>query len=65
VPHFLKEEELQHPAGRVRIPNGIAQMVLFLCSGFITGKNITIDGGMSKLMIYYHDHGWSSDSEKN
>lgn len=39
----------------------IAQMVLFLCSdkaGFITGENICIDGGMTRLMIYHGDHGW-------
>jgi len=27
-------------------------------AGFITGENITIDGGMSRLMIYHNDHGW-------
>ena len=51
----------QHPAGRVGIPADIAAMVMFLCSGragFITGENITIDGGMSKLMVYHDDHGW-------
>ena len=34
---------------------------LFLCSdkaGFITGENICVDGGMTKLMIYHDDHGW-------
>ncbi len=25
----------------------------------ITGENICIDGGMTKLMIYHGDHGWS------
>ncbi len=25
---------------------------------FINGENITIDGGMSKQMIYHNDHGW-------
>jgi NAD(P)-dependent dehydrogenase (short-subunit alcohol dehydrogenase family) len=51
----------QHPAGRVGNPIDIANMVLFLCSdkaGFITGENICVDGGMSKLMIYHNDHGW-------
>ena len=36
--------------------------VLFLCSekaGFITGENICIDGGMTKLMIYHGEHGWT------
>jgi len=52
----------QQPAGRVGHPQDIAQMALFLCSdkaGFITGENICIDGGMTKLMIYHGDHGWS------
>lgn len=51
----------QQPAGRVGNPLDIAHMVLFLCSdkaGFITGENICIDGGMTKLMIYHADHGW-------
>jgi len=55
------EDNRQHPAGRVGTPEDIAEMVLFLCSekaGFITGENITIDGGMSKLMVYHNDHGW-------
>ncbi|GGF69985.1 oxidoreductase [Paenibacillus albidus] len=55
-------DRLQHPAGRVGTPPDIASMVLFLCSdasGFITGENITIDGGMSKLMIYHEDGGWT------
>ena len=52
----------QQPAGRVGNPMDIANMVLFLCSdkaGFITGENICIDGGQTKLMIYHGDHGWT------
>ena len=51
----------QHPAGRVGDPMDIANAVLFLASekaGFITGENICVDGGMTKLMIYHNDHGW-------
>ena len=51
----------QQPAGRVGKPEDIAEMALFLCSekaGFITGENICIDGGMTKLMIYHNDYGW-------
>lgn len=51
----------QQPAGRVGMPPDIASMVLYLCSdmaGFITGENICIDGGMTRLMIYHGDHGW-------
>ena len=56
----------QHPAGRVGKPEDIANMVLYLCSekaGFITGENICIDGGMTKLMIYHDDHGWTYAGE--
>ena len=51
----------QQPAGRVGMPPDIANMVLYLCSdmaGFITGENICVDGGMTRLMIYHGDHGW-------
>jgi len=52
----------QQPAGRVGNPMDIANMVLFLASpkaGFITGENICIDGGQTRLMIYHGDHGWT------
>ncbi len=52
----------QHPVGRVGNPLDIANAVLFLCSenaGFITGENICIDGGMTRLMIYHGDNGWT------
>ena len=55
-------DAIQQPAGRVGNPLDIANMVLYLCSdmaGFITGENICIDGGMTRLMIYHGDHGWS------
>ncbi len=51
----------QQPCGRVGDPLNIANMVMFLCSDkadFITGENICIDGGMTKLMIYHGDNGW-------
>lgn len=54
-------DAVQQPAGRVGNPMDIANMVLYLCSdkaGFITGENICIDGGMTRLMIYHGDHGW-------
>ncbi|WP_024856951.1 SDR family oxidoreductase [Ruminococcus albus] len=57
----------QQPCGRVGKPLEIANMVLFLCSdkaGFITGENICIDGGMTKLMIYHGDNGWSMNDAK-
>ena len=55
-------DALQQPAGRVGNPLDIAHMVLFLASekaGFITGENICIDGGQTRLMIYHGDHGWT------
>ena len=55
-------DAIQQPAGRVGNPIDIANMVLFLASekaGFITGENICIDGGQTRLMIYHGDHGWS------
>ena len=62
-------DAIQQPAGRVGNPLDVANMVLYLCSdmsGFITGENICIDGGMTRQMIYHGDHGWSlSANEKN
>lgn len=58
---FTGPDATQQPAGRVGNPLDIANMVLFLASdkaGFITGENICIDGGMTKLMVYHGDHGW-------
>lgn len=59
--NIMGADALQQPTGRVGKPEDIAEMVLFLCSekaGFITGENICIDGGMTKLMIYHGEHGW-------
>ena len=59
---FTGPDALQQPVGRVGKPEDIAEMILFLCSekaGFITGENICIDGGMTKLMIYHGENGWT------
>ena len=59
---FTGPDATQQPAGRVGKPMDIANMVLFLASekaGFITGENICIDGGMTKLMVYHGEHGWT------
>lgn len=51
----------QQPAGRVGNPLDISNMVMYLCSdlsGFITGENICIDGGMTRQMIYHGENGW-------
>lgn len=50
-----KEWHEQHPAGRIGKGEDIAQMVLFLLqpdNSFITGQNFTVDGGMTRKMIY-------------
>ena len=57
-------DAVQQPAGRVGNPDDIAALALFLASdraGFITGENICVDGGMTRLMIYHGDHGWKLD----
>ena len=56
----------QQPAGRVGNPLDIAHLALFLASdkaGFITGENICVDGGMTRLMIYHNDFGWKLEEE--
>lgn len=56
------EDRQQHPSKRIGIPLDIARAAIFLChpeNDFINGENITIDGGMSKLMIYNGDGGWN------
>ncbi|MBR5452641.1 MAG: SDR family oxidoreductase [Clostridia bacterium] len=60
-------DALQHPAGRVGNPPDIANTVMYLCSdmaGFVTGENICVDGGMTRLMIYHGDHGWTLDPKE-
>ena len=59
-PHS-EQDKKQHPAGRVGFPLDVVKTAMFLCSqeaGFITGENITVDGGMTKQMIYHGDEGW-------
>ena len=54
-------DKTQHPVHRVGKPSDIASVVMFLCdeeNGFINGENITVDGGMTKQMIYSGDNGW-------
>lgn len=54
-PQLREIDHLQHPAGRVGIPEDVAYACLFLTSkraGFITGINLTVDGGMTIKMIY-------------
>ena len=61
-------DALQQPVGRVGKPEDIAEAVLFLCSekaGFITGENLCIDGGMTRLMIYHGEHGWEYSDNRS
>jgi NAD(P)-dependent dehydrogenase (short-subunit alcohol dehydrogenase family) len=51
-----RKDHRQHPAGRVGKPEDIARIVAFLLdaqrSGFVTGANFVVDGGMTRKMIY-------------
>jgi NAD(P)-dependent dehydrogenase (short-subunit alcohol dehydrogenase family) len=51
-----RKDHTQHPVGRVGKPQDIGEMVAFLLdgerSGFITGANFIVDGGMTRKMIY-------------
>jgi hypothetical protein len=51
-----RKDHLQHPAGRVGKPQDIAEIVTWLLdgerSGFVTGANFVVDGGMTRKMIY-------------
>jgi NAD(P)-dependent dehydrogenase (short-subunit alcohol dehydrogenase family) len=51
-----RKDHRQHPAGRVGKPQDIAEIVAWLLdrerSGFVTGANFVVDGGMTRKMIY-------------
>ncbi|MGH6789324.1 MAG: SDR family oxidoreductase [Pseudolabrys sp.] len=51
-----KVDHTQQPVGRVGKPQDIAEMAAFLLdgdrSGFVTGANFVVDGGMTRKMIY-------------
>jgi NAD(P)-dependent dehydrogenase (short-subunit alcohol dehydrogenase family) len=51
-----RKDHKQHPAGRVGRPEDVAEIVSWLLdgkrSGFVTGANFVIDGGMTRNMIY-------------
>ncbi len=50
-----KIDHKQHPVGKVGRPEDVAKLCLYLTSeeaAFITGQNFTVDGGMTKKMIY-------------
>lgn len=46
-------DHAQHPVGRVGTPDDIAGAVLYLAgASFVTGQVLTVDGGMTRKMIY-------------
>ena len=50
-----EEDDAFHPAGRVGVPDDIAALTAFLVgpeSGFITGAEFIVDGGVTRKMIY-------------
>ena len=49
-----KNDNFQHPIGRVGVPDDVVDVVKFLLKnrGFITGSDFVVDGGMTKKMIY-------------
>ncbi|MFB4210597.1 SDR family NAD(P)-dependent oxidoreductase [Shouchella sp. JSM 1781072] len=57
VEELREVDHRQHPSKRVGTPNDIAQACLFLAdpkNNFINGETLTIDGGMTRKMIYEH-----------
>ncbi len=49
------EDHAQHPAGRVGRVEDVASLVAWLVgpeSGFVTGSEFVVDGGMTRKMIY-------------
>jgi NAD(P)-dependent dehydrogenase (short-subunit alcohol dehydrogenase family) len=54
-PEPTEAEHAFHPAGRVGTPEDIAALAAFLVgpdSGFITGSEFIVDGGVTRKMIY-------------
>lgn len=54
TPVHSEQDRAQHPVGRIGTPQDIAEACLFLAehARFMTGQNITLDGGMTVKMIY-------------
>lgn len=50
-----ERDRAQHPVGRVGVPEDVAAAVAYLlsdASGFVTGQELVVDGGMSVRMRY-------------
>lgn len=55
IDELKPEDHEQHPSGRVGVPSDIARACLYLTAPdntFVTGTNLTVDGGMTRKMIY-------------
>jgi NAD(P)-dependent dehydrogenase (short-subunit alcohol dehydrogenase family) len=55
MPKLSHADHAQHPVGRVGRPDDVAGLCAWLLSdesGFVTGQNFVIDGGMTRKMIY-------------
>jgi NAD(P)-dependent dehydrogenase (short-subunit alcohol dehydrogenase family) len=55
TPKLSRIDHLQHPAGRVGIPEDIGALAVYLlseASGFVTGQHFVVDGGMTIKMQY-------------
>jgi len=56
APKLSRRDHAQHPAGRVGVPEDIAQLAVYLLapvlSGFVTGQDFIVDGGMTRKMQY-------------
>ena len=55
APKLSKRDHAQHPAGRVGTPEDVAALVVYLLgpqSGFVTGQQFVVDGGMARKMQY-------------
>ena len=49
------QDHAQHPAGRVGQPDDVAGLAVWLAgpeAGFVSGQEFTLDGGMTRKMIY-------------
>jgi NAD(P)-dependent dehydrogenase (short-subunit alcohol dehydrogenase family) len=54
-PALRPEDHSQHPVGRVGTPEDVGALAAYLVSdeaGFMTGQVLTLDGGMTRKMIY-------------
>jgi NAD(P)-dependent dehydrogenase (short-subunit alcohol dehydrogenase family) len=55
APSLSREDHAQHPAGRVGSPADIGALAVYLlgtASGFVTGQQMVVDGGMTVKMQY-------------